>query len=66
MLVDLDDGFIDMKGTTEYVEADFNKLSAKDKRGYDNYTDYKARFGPLYKTDTTSSHIRLDVKSPYF
>lgn len=66
MLVDLDDGFIDMKGTTEYVEADFDKLSAKDKRGYDNYTDYKARFGPIYKTDTTSSHIRLDVKSPYF
>jgi hypothetical protein len=66
MLVDLDDGFIDMKGTTEYVEADFNKLNTKDKRGYDNYADYKVRFGPLYKTDTTSSHIRLDVKSPYF
>lgn len=66
MLVDLDDGFIDMKGTTEYIEADFNKLSIKDKRGYDNYADYKARFGPLYKSDTTSSHIRLDVKSPYF
>lgn len=66
MLIDLDDGFIDMKGTTEYVEADFEKLKEADKRGCANYADYKTRFGPLYKKDTTSSHIRLDVASPYF
>lgn len=66
MLIDLDDGIIDMRGTIEYVEADFDKLNQKDKRGCENYADYVARFGPLYKTDSTSSHIELNVKSPYF
>lgn len=66
MLIDLDDGYIDMKGSIEYAEEDFETLNKDQKRGQESYEEYKNRFGPLYKTDGKASHIKLDVQSPYF
>ena len=66
MMIDLDDGFIDMLGTTEFSETtDWNSYTG-DKKGHTKYAEYKKEYGALYKDDGTNSHIRLDVNSPYF
>ncbi len=69
MMIDLDDGTIEMKGTAEYVEEDWETLKANnpDKYGeFDSYEDYVERYGKIYKSDAKQSLIKLDVKSPYF
>lgn len=66
MMIDLDDGFIDMLGTTEFKENSDEWNDYSDKKGHTKYEEYKKEYGALYKTDGTKSHIRLDVNSPYF
>jgi hypothetical protein len=72
MMIDLDDGFIDMLGTTEFSEDDWDSYTG-DKKGHTTYSSedpenpgYKEEYGALYRDDGTNSHIRLDVNSPYF
>lgn len=72
MMIDLDDGFIDMVGTSEFAEEDWDSYQG-DKKGHTEYSTgdkdnpgYKEEYGALYKSDGTNSHIRLDVNSPYF
>lgn len=72
MMIDLDDGFIDMLGTTEFSEDDWDSYTG-DKKGHTVYSSedpdnpgYKEEYGALYRDDGTNSHIRLDVNSPYF
>lgn len=68
MLIDLDDGLIDILGTTEITADVFNRMDEAEKRGYNNYDDYKARYGPIYIPilQESQSHIRISAISPYF
>lgn len=73
MMIDLDDGFIDMVGTAEFTEEDWDNYPEELRKGHTEYSTedkenpgYKEEFGALYKSDGTYSHLRLDVNSPYF
>lgn len=73
MMIDLDDGFIDMVGTTEFTGEDWENYPEESRRGHTEYSTgdeenpgYKEEYGALYKSDGTHSHLRLDVNSPYF
>ena len=78
MKIDLDDGFIDMHGTTKVEEKynpsvnmlseeEYNSLFEADEEITPTYEEYVTQF----ETDATQvhrkqSHIRIDVQSPYF
>lgn len=77
MMVDLDDGFIDIHGTVleeEHYSPQASKLTQEewgelpdDGNKHNSYSAYEK----AYETDATTvdrkqSHIRIDVQSPYF
>lgn len=82
MMIDLDDGFIDMKGSsmTDYengsyvpsapvlTEGEWDSLPTEDelKKQYDGYSDYYDASSNLYIKSYKQSKIHIDVKSPYF
>ena len=68
MLIDLDDGLIDILGTAEITATAFNDINEDEKRGCENYDDYKKRYGPIYIPipQVSQSHIRISAMSPYF
>jgi hypothetical protein len=71
MVIDLDDGYIEMQGSTAFTTEDWNNLietqgNGTSYLGYTNYNEFVKRYGKLYKSDGTSSLIRMDVKNPYF
>ena len=77
MMIDLDDGFIDIYGTVleeEHYSPQASKLTQEewdelpdDGNKHNSYSAYEK----AYETDATTvdrkqSHIRIDVQSPYF
>lgn len=68
MLIDLDDGLIDILGATEISVEGFNRLDGNSKKGCSTYADYKSRYGVLYvpAVQASQSHIRISAISPYF
>ena len=71
MVIDLDDGYIEMKGSTAFTTTDWKNLikaqgNGTSYLGYTDYNEFVKRYGKLYKSDDTSSLIRMDVKNPYF
>ena len=60
-----------MKGSTAFTITDWKNLikaqgNGTSYLGYTDYNEFVKRYGKLYKSDDTSSLIRMDVKNPYF
>ena len=77
MMVDLDDGFIDIHGTVleeEHYSPQASKLTQEewdelpdDGNKHNSYSAYeKAYEADATTVDRKQSHIRIDVQSPYF
>ena len=70
MLIDLDDGIIDIKSASEatFTEDSWKNYQMNNfgKLLFENYNEYKKRFGKLYEKTGQSSQVHLDVNSPYF
>jgi hypothetical protein len=68
MLIDLDDGFIDMKSAKEMTNENWSayKTTHPEVSEFNTYQDYENRHGPLYIKEGESSQIHLSVTDPYF
>lgn len=71
MNIDLDDGFIDMYGTSPVVELSEEEFNTAQANGEyvdcATYRDYQQKYSNgEYVADQTQSHVRIDTTSPYF
>lgn len=70
MMIDLDDGFIDMRGIQRTSNEAWNEWTDEQRRGCETYEEYQEKYGTSYasgkKDSGAQSLIHLDVLSPYF